>query len=247
MSEQRDTPPAPGTRAGSAYLVVPEGGPGPGVLVLHSWWGLEGGSKAIVEALADAGFTAVAPDLFGGVPLEDPPDAAHAAQRLAEADPDATAALVLASIVALRAHTRDPEAPVGVLGFSMGGSWALWAATRQPDSVGAVVDYYGHQDMDFEGMRAPVLCHLASSDPFVSEDLAVEMQAHLRLVGVEAESVLHEDTRHFFAEPGVPVLDADGVLGGRTPAEAAAAAAAWSATIDFLARNLGGVEAPGES
>ena len=123
--------------AGRAYLVVPDDGPGPGVLVLHSWWGLDQGVKATVEALADAGFTALAPDLMGGVQAD---DAASAAGALQETDPDQTAGLILSSIMALRARSSDPEAPVAVIGYSMGGSWALWAGTRQPDSVIAVVD-----------------------------------------------------------------------------------------------------------
>ena len=35
--------------AGHAYLVVPDDGPGHGVLVLHSWWGLTPAVKAVVE------------------------------------------------------------------------------------------------------------------------------------------------------------------------------------------------------
>ena len=53
--------PAP---AGAAYLVEPDDGPGHGVLVLHSWWGLTPEVKAVVEALADVGYTALAPDLL---------------------------------------------------------------------------------------------------------------------------------------------------------------------------------------
>ena len=136
--------------AGSAYLVVPDDGPGHGVLVLHSWWGLTPAVKAIVEALADAGYTAMAPDLLDGAL---PVDGDEARDVLADSDPNETAALVLSSIVALRAHSADPSGPVAVLGFSMGASWALWVATRQPDSVDAVVAYYGVQNIDFEGVR----------------------------------------------------------------------------------------------
>ena len=223
--------------AGSAYLVSPEAGPGPGVLVLHSWWGLTEGMKSTVEQLADSGFTAMAPALLPG---EQPGDVAEAAGRLAEADVDATAGLILSSIVALRANSADPDAPVGVVGYSMGASWALWVATRQPLSVDAVVSYYGHQDIDFADLSAAVLCHFAESDPLVTEDQAVEMQAHLKLAGKEVEAETHPGTRHFFAESGVPVLDAEGVLGERKPSEEAAAATAWLRSVDFLRSRLAG-------
>ena len=144
--------------AGHAYLVVPDDGPGHGVLVLHSWWGLTPAVKEVVEALADAGYTALAPDLLDGAR---PADGNEARDVLAASDPNETAALVLSSIVALRAHSADPDGPVAVVGFSMGASWALWAATRQPDSVDAVVAYYGVQNIDFDALSAPVLGHFA--------------------------------------------------------------------------------------
>ncbi len=217
----------------------PDSGPGPGVLVLHSWWGLNHATRAITETLADAGYTAMAPDLFGGSGLTDPADPVEAAARLAEADVDSTAGLILSSIVALRAHSADPGSPVGLVGFPMGASWALWAAARQPDSVAAAVAYYGHQDMDFQGLTAPVLCHLAELDPFVSADQAAEMQAHIRLVGGSVEVFTHPGTRHFFAEDGVAVVDAEGNVGSRGLVEDAAAVTAWRRTVQFLDEHLG--------
>lgn len=232
--------PSTGAPAGSAYLARPDDGAGPGVLVLHSWWGLNRGIKDLVERLGDAGFTAMAPDLFGGTELANPTDPLQAAIRLAEADVDATAGLILASIVALRAHSEDPQAPVGILGFSMGASWALWAACSQPDSVGAVVACYGHQDMDFDGLLAPVMCHFAELDPLVSEDQAAQMQAHIRLAGASVVTRRHPGTRHFFAESGVPVMGADGDIGERGVVEEVAAEAAREQTVEFLRLHLQG-------
>lgn len=210
-------------RAGSAYLVVPDEGPGHGVLVLHSWWGLDAATKGVVERLADAGYTALAPDLLGGIR---PQDADAARDALAETDPNATAALVLSSVVALRAHSAVPTGPVAVLGFSMGASWALWLGTRQPDSIDAVVAYYGSQDIDFEALSSPVLGHFAEDDPFVTEDQLVEMQAHLLLLDKHVEFHRYEGTGHWFAE--------DTPIG---PADAAAASLAWARTLAFLAEH----------
>jgi carboxymethylenebutenolidase len=210
-------------RAGSAYLVVPDEGPGHGVLVLHSWWGLDAATKGVVERLADAGYTALAPDLLGGIR---PQDADAARDALAETDPNATAALVLSSVVALRAHSAVPTGPVAVLGFSMGASWALWLGTRQPDSIDAVVAYYGSQDIDFEALSSPVLGHFAEDDPFVTEDQLVEMQAHLLLLDKHVEFHRYEGTGHWFAE--------DTPIG---PADAAAASLAWERTLAFLAEH----------
>src|SRR2546428_14137568 len=50
----------------STYLAVPEHGSGPGVLVLHAWWGLTEPFRQVCDRLAEAGFVALAPDLYRG-------------------------------------------------------------------------------------------------------------------------------------------------------------------------------------
>src|SRR5258706_4752875 len=50
----------------SGYLAVPEQGSGPGVLVLHAWWGLTEPFRQVCDRLAEAGFVALAPDLYHG-------------------------------------------------------------------------------------------------------------------------------------------------------------------------------------
>ena len=54
--------PANGTTAGG-YLAVPDGGRGPGVVVLQEWWGLVPQIKGVCDRLASEGFVALAPDL----------------------------------------------------------------------------------------------------------------------------------------------------------------------------------------
>ena len=142
------------SNAGTGYLVAPTTGRGPGVLVLHSWWGLTPFFRETCDRLADEGFVALAPDLHGGR-TADRPDEAEA--LLAAIDPNPTAALVLSSAATLRGLAVTPDAPIGVVGFSMGASWALWLSARAIDTVGAVVAFYGSQDIDFKGSQSAYL------------------------------------------------------------------------------------------
>src|SRR5215471_692370 len=50
----------------TGYIAIPERGEGPGVLVLHAWWGLNDFFKNLCERLAREGFVAAAPDLYAG-------------------------------------------------------------------------------------------------------------------------------------------------------------------------------------
>ena len=43
------------------FLAVPPTGQGPGVLVLHAWWGLNDTMKAFCTRLAEAGFVTAKP------------------------------------------------------------------------------------------------------------------------------------------------------------------------------------------
>ncbi len=209
--------------AGAAYLVHPDGGAGvgPGVLVLSSWWGLTPTCKERCHALADLGYVALAPDLMEGAL---PNNSTEAESELAATDPNTTAALVLSSLVTLRTQTRHPEGPVAVIGWSMGASWAVWAATRQPLSVSAAVAYYGTQDIDFSDLRAPILGHFGTEDEVVSEDLVTEMHAHLLLLDKSVVIHHYAGAGHFFAEAESP-----------TAHDSAAEALAWDRTVEFLA------------
>jgi carboxymethylenebutenolidase len=57
------------------YLTLPPTGEGPGVLVLHAWWGLNDTIKAFCNRLAANGFVTFAPDLYHGQVADTIPDA----------------------------------------------------------------------------------------------------------------------------------------------------------------------------
>ena len=211
-------------RAGSGYLVLPEGlRSGPGVLVLHAWWGLTPFFKSVCDRLADEGFVALAPDLMDGQTVDDPTEAQA---MLAEADMDATLHLVRSSLFTLRGLPATPDAPVGVLGFSMGASWALWLASRVPDLVGATVTFYGAQNIDMAPSTSAFLGHYAERDAYVADDELTLLEAELRLLEKDVTFHRYPDTDHWFFESDRPAY------------QEAAASLAWERTVAFLHQHL---------
>jgi carboxymethylenebutenolidase len=196
-----DTPRSPFTnrKAGEAFLINPKGGPGPGVLVLHSWWGLNPWTKDLCRRLADAGFTALAPDMFDGV---QPMTEAEGEAVLAGADPDELSGLVMSSAHTLRAASVDGNRPIGVVGFSMGASLALWLSARLTTEVGSVVSFYGAQSIDFDEATARYQGHYAEDDHIVSEEDRVVTESFIRLGGRDTEFHVYPGTRHWFFEEG---------------------------------------------
>ncbi len=207
--------------ARTGYLVAPESGSGPGVLLLHSWWGLTPAFRRMADRLADEGFVVLVPDLCDG---EQPATAAQAEADLAAADPNVVADLVVSSAATLAATGVTPEGPVAVVGFSMGASWGLWLASRQPQLVSAVVAFYGTQDAGFEAATARFQVHAAEHDHLVADDDVVLLEAALGLDGHVAEVHRYPGTSHWFMEDDQPTHDPD------------AAALAWERMLDFLRR-----------
>lgn len=207
-------------------MVAPDSGSGPGVLVLHAWWGLTPFFHTVAERLADAGFVALAPDLHGDGRTAETPDEAEALLR--STDPNRTAGLVAASVSALQAMPATAGARIGVLGYSMGASWALWAATRFPDHVAAAVAFYGTQDIDFSPARAAFQGHFAEIDEFESDDDVNYLEAQLRLAGHPVVDFhRYPGTGHWFVEEDRPAAYVPG-----------AADLAWGRTVDFLHAHL---------
>ena len=210
-------------KAGEAFLVDPEGGPGPGVLVLHSWWGLTPWVKDFCRRLADAGYTALAPDLFDGV---QPVTEAEGEAVLGGLDADELSGLVMSSAQTLRATSVDAEHPIAVIGFSMGASLGLWLSARMTTEVGSVVAFYGTQSIDFDEATALYQGHFAENDHMVSEEDRVVTESFIRLGGRETDFHLYPGTGHWFFEEGEHFAPE-------------AAALAWERTERFLRQTVG--------
>jgi carboxymethylenebutenolidase len=211
-------------RAGTGYLVLPDGDDsGPGVLVLHAWWGLTPFFKQVCDRLADQGFVALAPDLLGGQTV----DTAEEAERLlAESDVEAMQQLVRSSLFTLRAIPATPDAPVGVVGFSMGASWALWLASREAEHIGATVVFYGTQSVDMSPAGSPFLGHFAETDAYVADEEITLLQADLELLDKDVTFHRYPETEHWFFESDRPAYDET------------SARLAWQRTVAFLHQHL---------
>ena len=129
-----------GTNA-RGYLATPDGGSGPGVIVLQEWWGLVPQIKSVCDRLAEAGFTALAPDLYHGEMAEHT-EMDKAGELMTNLPADRAAKDMLGAVGALLAHDACSSQAVGVTGFCMGGMYALMAACAC-SGISAAVPYYG--------------------------------------------------------------------------------------------------------
>lgn len=210
-----------------SYLAVPEGGRGPGVLVLHAWWGLTSVFTDVCDRLAAEGFVALAPSLYPGGATTAAIDEAEA--LLNALDQESAEVTVLAAVDRLRELPALTGSEIGVVGFSMGAAWALHASVVRPEDIGAAVVVYGTWDQDFSAARAAYLGHFAENDDFEPLASVRELEASIRAAGREVEFHIYPGTGHWFAEPNRPdVYDAE------------ATELVWERTLAFLTAHLGG-------
>jgi carboxymethylenebutenolidase len=211
------------TSAGTGYLSEPAV-PGPGVLVVHDYFGALPHIWELCDALAEAGFTALGPDLYGGRLATDPADAGA---LLAGLDVSRSRGMLTAAARQLRAHPSVRPERIGAVGFAMGGWLALGTATA--GVLDAVVSYYAALGPDDRAhIPCPVLLHLAEVDQWEPPDAPEAFVAELRAAGGVVETHTWPGTRHGFAN-----ADTRGYSSQDAPA-------AWTETVDFLGRHLRG-------
>jgi carboxymethylenebutenolidase len=210
------------TESEGPYLAEPSPPARAGVLVVHDWYGLLPHVRAACDELAAAGLVAVAPDLYGGRTASDP---AQAEALMEGMDRAAARARLDEAVATLR--ERAGGGPVGVLGWSLGGSYALGQATT--GTVDAAAIYYAALDEDDAAkLRCPVLLHRAETDEFDPPELYDGFEAALLAAGTEVEVHTWPGTEHSFANGDVALHAPD------------AAAQAWSITVGFLRDRLAG-------
>lgn len=202
------------------YLAKPPAGQGPGVLVLHPWWGLNDTMRDVCDRLAHEGFVAVAPDLYHSQIAISIPEAEALSSAL-----DAEQAMddIALALDVLRDHVASDVHGIAVIGFSLGAYFALELSVADPDRIPAVVLYYGTGRRDFPGAKAAYLGHFAENDDFEPAAEVDHLETVLRAAGRPVTFHRYAGVGHWFVEPDRP--DAY---------NQPAAEQAWERTLAFL-------------
>ena len=189
-----DTTYSAASRELKAYLAEPVGeGPWPGVVVIMDSLGLSDDIRAQADRLAAAGYLALAPDLYSGrgfrcvlATLR----ASRSGEGEAYDDIDAARRFLV--------QRRDCTGSVGIIGFCMGGAFALLSAPKFDFAASSV--NYGEVPSDaVERLRGacPIVASYGRRDRTLS-GRAKRLESALTELGVPHDVKEYPDAGHSF-------------------------------------------------
>ena len=215
------------------WVVYPErSDPAPVVIVIHEIFGLTDWVRGVADALAAAGFVAVAPDLLsgmgpgGGGTDSFEGDAVRSAIRQITTEEQAKRLNAVRAYAVGLSSTTDKTATIG---FCWGGSASFAYATAQP-ALNAAVVCYGtapREHSELDSIKCPVLGLYGGDDNRVTSTVEPTKEA-MKERGKSYTTHIYEGAGHGFLRQ----------QDGRDGENLAAAKAAWKETIAFLRERL---------
>ena len=220
----------------NAAIAVPEGtGPWPAVVMVHEVFGIDENMRAQMLRLAQAGYVVIMPDLYsrGGARkcLTATFKALAAGSGQAFEDIEAAKTLVQSR--------PDVSGKVGVIGFCMGGGFALLLANNDYQ---AAVSNYGMLPKNIDEALAgacPILGNYGAKDAQL-KDAKSKLDASLSAQGIEHDVKLYPNSGHAFMNPkqgGGPIFGTLLRITGAKP-NPADAKDAWVRIESFFAKHL---------
>jgi carboxymethylenebutenolidase len=215
----------PDGKDAAGYLAKAARANAPGLVVIQEWWGLQDQIAGMCDRFAQAGYEALAPDLYAGtvVPYHDTEAANREMTSLNFIE--ATDQIVRGAVL----HLKKSAAKVGLTGFCMGGAVTVIGACRIPE-LAAAIPFYGippAQAAKPADVKVPLQGHFANSDDWCTPAVVDAFEAGLKAAGKQAEIHRYEASHAFMNEQRQEVYDRP------------AADLAWRRTIDFLKKHLG--------
>ncbi len=177
----------------------------PGVLVVHEWWGLDDYAKSRCKQLAELGYVAFAPDMYGDGKVVNHPTDAKKMADLTRENVKVWRGRAEAGLKQLKAQPNVDGDKIAAIGYCFGGSTCLQLAYSGAD-LKAVATFHAALPKptadDAKAIKPKLLiCH-GEADFFIPADAVKAFRAALDEAKVKYEFVAYKDVFHSFTVPG---------------------------------------------
>lgn len=216
--------------------------PRPGVLVVHTWKGINDYVKERTEQLAELGYVAFAADIYGkGIRPDNPTDAAAQA-KIYRSDRQLMRDRAQAGLAVLKNHPLSVDSQLAAIGYCFGGGVSLELA-RSGAPVAGVVSFHGNLDTpnsaDAEQIKGKVLVLHGASDPYVPPEQVAAFEKEMTAANVDWQLIAYGGAVHSFTEPAAGNDKSKGAAYDRQ-----ADMRSWAAMKQFFAEIFGASATP---
>lgn len=198
-------------------IAVPDGpGPHPAVVVVPAIAGINDYIEKVCNRLAVQGYVAVGLDYYLDREVPDLSDMPKVLAAVASLADDEVVASIQTAVTGLRGRPDVDADRVGMVGFCIGGTYSVLAASRV-DGLACSVGFYGllrYRELTdnkpvspldtLDDLRAPLLMHYGDDDHLVPTDDVIALQKQTSGTQVEvyrypgAGHAFHEDFRDVY-------------------------------------------------
>ena len=215
----------------------------PGVIVLHEVFGPQPEILEVADSFAARGYAALAPDLFSiGVRVA---CLTRAMLESSSGRPGRNTRAIEAARVWLAQRADVDAERLAVIGFCMGGAFALTYAAGSPQGLRAAAVNYGQVPRSAQALRGvcPVVASYGARDRVVGGE-GERLRRHLEQLGVEHDVKSYADAGHSFMTDGSHPIGRMLFLPMRIGYEQRSAEDAWSRVFEFFEQRLAPAPAP---
>ena len=177
----------------------------PGILVVHEWWGLNDYAKDRAKMLAELGYVAFAPDMYGVGKVTEHPSQAGEWMKMITGNVDFWRQRALAGLAVLKKSKYVDRNRLAAIGYCFGGATVQQLAYAGANLRG-VVSFHGSPllpgNNEVARVRAKILfCH-GAADPFTKPDQLQQYITTMATSGLDWQFIAYGGARHSFTNPG---------------------------------------------
>jgi len=176
----------------------------PGILVVHEWWGHNDHARNRAKMLSEAGYTALALDMYGDGKLANHPKKAAEFMNVAFSNWSDSQARYNKAMEILKSHETVDPTQIGSIGFCFGGAVSIRMA-RGGSNLKGVVAFHSALPVEpaitKNAIKSAILIINGSEDGFLKPEAVASFSQDMFKANVDFTYINLKGAKHSFTNP----------------------------------------------